>query len=740
MNGKLISRLNVFAIIIAMCLAIIICGFTDFNQVHADVQPQDVEVTNLNTTINYHQLGDISFNLEIKRKVKQGEEVVLAIGYDKVDNNDKLIFARGASGAVKVNGADGSQAKVGVYEVSNNSIKFTFNKKAEEYDTLKLNVNIPKIMYDQDFFSNTNSEQDLKIPFYLKMDEKNITKNEGVFNRKCAPYVLDTSGTGFFKLANGQYEVMTYLGKADLTSFRSGDIIINIPTELKVDKVRLLKGFFMDIKKPDKNKTTLKLRFVDGTEENSISVSKIEENKVVLHFNKDNYKSGSIEGAGITIGYKDGFSYKDDPARVVKVDLTGIGGKLNEVKIKEQESNYDLSGEGDILDASKYQPEASPIIVHKGDELSNKMITDHVIIKDKDGKTVKAEDINATKTRVDNNKIDTNTVGNYSATVNVEYKDGSTENVTVPIKVIDNVIPNLPDENGKNPEKPDGYVTVTMNAGQNGMLAKGEAKEYFVNPEKVVTIPAKDAIGKLGYKFSKWDSPLKAQFKKDKTINAKYEQLPDVIPNVPDHNGKKPEKPDGYVTVTMNAGQNGMLAKGEAKEYFVNPEKVVTIPAKDAIGKLGYKFSKWDSPLKAQFKKDKTINAKYKQLPDVIPNVPDNNGKNPEKPDGYVTVVVDPGNNGKLDPRDAGEYFVNPTKKVTIPIHNAVPNDGYKFNKWSPSKTGHFDHDMTIKAKYLANGNANKPQTGDNGIEIPLAILISTIGMAFVAVKTKKHI
>ena len=308
-------------------------------------------------------------------------------------------------------------------------------------------------------------------------------------------------------------------------------------------------------------------------------------------------------------------------------------------------------GTGITLDVSKYQPEASPITVHKGDELNNKMITDHVIIKDKDGKTVKAEDINASKTRVDNNKIDTNTAGDYSATVNVEYKDGSTENVTVPIKVIDNVIPNLPDENGKNPEKPDGYVTVTMNAGQHGMLAKGEAKEYFVNPEKVVTIPAKDAIGKLGYKFSKWDSPLKAQFKKDKTINAKYKQLPDVIPNVPDHNGKKPEKPDGY-----------------------------------------------------------------------------------------VTVVVDPGNNGKLDPRDAGEYFVNPTKEVTIPIHNAVPNDGYKFNKWSPSKTGHFDHDMTIKAKYLAKGNANKPQTGDNGIEIPLAILISTIGMAFVAVKTKKHI
>ena len=404
------------------------------------------------------------------------------------------------------------------------------------------------------------------------------------------------------------------------------------------------------IKKPDINNTLIKARKLTKVDENSLSIKKIDGNKVVIHFDKDKYKSEDIEGiTNIVFKYKDGFSYQDDPARIIKIDYTGVGGGIKENIIKKAVIN--TGGTGTTLDVSKYQPEASPITVHKGDELSNKMITDHVIIKDKDGKTVKAEDINASKTRVDNNKIDTNTVGDYSATVNVEYKDGSTENVTVPIKVIDNVIPNLPDENGKNPEKPDGYVTVTMNAGQHGMLAKGEAKEYFVNPEKVVTIPAKDAIGKLGYKFSKWDSPLKAQFKNDKTINAKYKEIPDVIPNVPDHNGK-----------------------------------------------------------------------------------------NPEKPDGYVTVVVDPGNNGKLDPRDAGEYFVNPTKEVTIPIHNAVPNDGYKFNKWSPSKTGHFDHDMTIKAKYLAKGNANKPQTGDNGIEIPLAILISTIGMAFIAVKTKKHI
>lgn len=650
MNGKLIGKFNVFAIILAICLTILFSGFTDFNQVHAD-KTQDVEASNLEGNIN-KSAGDLSFNLKINRRVKQGEEIVLNLGYDKVDKNDDIYFCQSAYGEISIKKNDGSKDIIGTVEAygHSNAIKFIFNKKAENYDVMDIDLSFPYILYDKDSWSGTTSDLTLKLPFYLTMDGKNITKKEAFITRNYEPSKKVTQIiNGFSSQDLESYYYSVYIGPKAL---KSGDIIIEAPNELvaNIDNIKLMNCNYYTIKKPDINNTLIKARKFTKVDENSLSIKKIDGNKIVLHFDKDKFKSEDVEAiTNIVFKYKDGFSYQDDPARIVKADYTGVGGYIKVDMIKKAVIN--TGGTGTVLDVSKYQPEASPITVHKGDELSNKMITDHVIIKDKDGKTVKAEDINASKTRVDNNKIDTNTAGDYSATVNVEYKDGSTENVTVPIKVIDNVIPNLPDENGKNPEKPDGYVTVTMNAGQHGMLAKGEAKEYFVNPEKVVTIPAKDAIGKLGYKFSKWDSPLKAQFKNNKTINAKYKQLPDVIPNVPGHDGKKPEKPDGY-----------------------------------------------------------------------------------------VTVVVDPGNNGKLDPRDAGEYFVNPTKEVTIPIHNAVPNDGYKFNKWSPSKTGHFDHDMTIKAKYLAKGNANKPQTGDNGIEIPLAILISTIGMAFVAIKTKKHI
>ena len=537
-NGKLISKLNIFALMIVICLAMLFSGFTDFNQVHAD-ETQDVEVTNLVGGINEGKSVGLSFNLKINRRVKQGEEIVLNLGYDKVDKNDALYFNRSSYGEISIKKNDGSKDIIGTVMAYGHSdvIKFIFNKKAENYDVIDIDLSFPQVLYDIAAFSGTTSNLTLKLPFYLTMDGKHITKKEAFVTRIYEPYTKITQLTdGFISRDLESFFYSVYVGP---NATKSGDIIVEYPNELvaNIDNIKLMNCNCFTIKKPDINNTLIKARKLTKVDENSLSIKKIDGNKVVIHFDKDKYKSEDIEGiTNIVFKYKDGFSYQDDPARIIKIDYTGVGGGIKENIIKKAVIN--TGGTGTTLDVSKYQPEASPITVHKGDELSNKMITDHVIIKDKDGKTVKAEDINASKTRVDNNKIDTNTVGDYSATVNVEYKDGSTENVTVPIKVIDNVIPNLPDENGKNPEKPDGYVTVTMNAGQHGMLAKGEAKEYFVNPEKVVTIPAKDAIGKLGYKFSKWDSPLKAQFKNDKTINAKYKEIPDVIPNVPDHNGK----------------------------------------------------------------------------------------------------------------------------------------------------------------------------------------------------------
>ena len=97
-------------------------------------------------------------------------------------------------------------------------------------------------------------------------------------------------------------------------------------------------------------------------------------------------------------------------------------------------------------------------------------------------------------------------------------------------------------------------------------IAENEASQYYVNPEKEVTIPAKDAIGNVGYKFKEWKPALKGTFKEDTTIIAHYANIDDVIPVKPGEDGKTPDKPAGYVTVTMDSTDKGHLAEGEASQ------------------------------------------------------------------------------------------------------------------------------------------------------------------------------
>ncbi|KGF09454.1 hypothetical protein HMPREF1635_03390, partial [Clostridiales bacterium S5-A14a] len=181
------------------------------------------------------------------------------------------------------------------------------------------------------------------------------------------------------------------------------------------------------------------------------------------------------------------------------------------------------------------------------------------------------------------------------------------------------------------------------------------------------------------------------------------------------------------------------LAEGEASQYYVNPEKEVTIPAKDAIGNVGYTFTAWDKALKGTFKEDTKITAQYNKLPDVIANVPDENGNKPTKPDGYVTIKVDPGENGKLDPRDPGEYFVNPNKDVLIPLHDAIANDGYKFSKWNPNNKGRFSKDMTIKAEYMKKKNI-APLTGDKEMLMSYAVLLAASAAITIGFRRKRNV
>ena len=734
MISKFAKRTASITLIFVVCITMLFSGSGASKVFAEEPTKPDIEVSNLKAAYGV-TVGDfVSFDLKINHKVSKGETLTLRMGYNKVDNKDCGVYNLNfKESPIQTASAD----VVGTITASGEYFTLTFNDNAEKYDKLQLEIKSNGV-FDIDSLTKDNSKITLDLPIYMELKNHDgtyskIENSDGIFKREIGPvedcddYLLAFSG-------KNNASVSLNIGKKNLNNLRDGNFEVNIPDGMEVQSIILCHLSLDTLTKPG-NKEIYTLK-VEKTPK-SFSVIERDGNKVVFAFAKDKFKDCYLERAYLNLKYKDGFSYTDNPYREVTADFTGIGGGTHTLPIKNGEIT--AGGTGTILDVSKYDLTADPIILHKGDKApDNKTICDKVTIKDKaDGKTVTAEEIGADKTRTDSNVIDTNKPGDYSATVTVQYKDKSVKNVTVPIKVIDNVIPVKPDKDGKTPEKPAGYVTVTMDPTANGHLAKDEASKYYVNPEKEVTIPAKDAIGNVGYKFKEWKPALKGTFKEDTTITAQYANIDDVIPVKPGEDGKTPEKPAGYVTVTMEPTANGHLAKDEASKYYVNPEKEVTIPAKDAIGNVGYKFTAWDKSLKGIFKEDTKITAQYNKLPDVIPNVPDENGNKPTKPDGYVTIKVDPGENGKLDPRDSEEYFVNPNKDVLIPLHDAIGNTGYKFSKWNPNNKGRFSKDMTIKAEYMKKKNIT-PLTGDMEMLLSYTVLLAASAGIVIGFRRKK--
>ena len=619
MISKFGKRTASITLIFAICITMLFSG-TGVSKVFAEEPKKpDIEVSNLKAALGENVAPDgsyLSFDLKINHKVSKGEKVTLRIGYDKKDPNDAEVHLVNFEEA-SVTTSSGEV--VGTITARGSYFTLTFNDNATKYDQLQVGIKCNDV-FDVNAMTKDNSNIKLDLPIYMELKNPDgsyskIENSDGIFEREIGPvkkfgdYLLTYSG-------KDDASLVLNLGDRDLNNLKDGNFEVNIPDGMEVERIKLTHLSLTTLIKPgDKEIYDLK------TEETpkSFSLLSNDGNKVIFAFEKDKFKDCHIESAAIRLKYKEGYTYTDNPYREVKADFTGIGGGTHTVPIKNGEIT--AGGTGTILDVSKYDLTAAPIIVHKGDKApDNKTICDKVTIKDKaDGKTVTAEEIEADKTRTDSNVIDTNTPGDYSATVTVQYKDKSVKNATVPIKVIDNVIPVKPGEDGKNPEKPAGYVTVTMDPTSKGHLAEGEANQYYVNPEKEVTIPAKDAIGNLGYKFKEWKPALKGTFKADTTITAQYNKLPDVIPNVPDENGNKPAKPDGYVTIKVDPGENGKLDPRDSEEYFVNPSKDVLIPLHDAIGNTGYKFSKWNPNNKGRFSKDMTIKAEYMKKKNITP-------------------------------------------------------------------------------------------------------------------------
>ena len=317
----------------------------------------------------------------------------------------------------------------------------------------------------------------------------------------------------------------------------------------------------------------------------------------------------------------------------------------------------------------------------------------------------------------------------------ITHKNGTVQTVDIPIKVIKNIY-----EAKTLAEKPyyvpDGYVKVTLDP--TTKATDPQKTYYYVNPKAKVVIPGEDPTGTGDNKFVKWtmkadeatgegteyklaDKP-RTQFEKASTITAQY--VSDVIPQEGD---TKPEgTPDNFVKVTFVPTDNGTMEG--AKIFWVNPDKEVTIPVKDPVGKTYFTFKEWKIGdvntgetykvgTAKQFtdKNGTTITATYEEAKNIIsynPNEPIT------RPDGYVrvTFAADPG----LKLTEQKAYYVK--KNAGIKLGNAElvkpaykEETGYKFKEWDKKD------DLVIEAtNIVVTAKATKldnviPETKEDG-------------------------
>ena len=324
--------------------------------------------------------------------------------------------------------------------------------------------------------------------------------------------------------------------------------------------------------------------------------------------------------------------------------------------------------------------------------------------------------------------------------------------VEATFKVYKNIYPGLTD--GRKPAYvPEEFVKVTVKP--TNKAVNKQDKYYYVNPLATVFIPEKDPTGDGDNQFMKWtvtedgattdgtDITLvgkRNQFKKDSTITAQY--VSDVIPANAD--GSKPDAvPKNFVEVKFVPTDNGTMEGN--KIFWVNPEKEVTIPVANPVGKTYYTFKEWKigdvttgetykvGTQKQFTEKLTTITATYTEAENIIPYDPTNfNDPKIVRPDGYVRVTFEAKEGLKLTESKA--YYVKKNAKdaqgnpITLGNVELVKpgyeaQTGYKFDKWDKEDTlviEASDIVVTAKATKLAtvipekdtNGNTNEKPTG----------------------------
>lgn len=314
------------------------------------------------------------------------------------------------------------------------------------------------------------------------------------------------------------------------------------------------------------------------------------------------------------------------------------------------------------------------------------------------------------------------------------YPDGEVKIVEIPIKVYKNIY------EAKTLTKrpyyvPENYKPVTLDPTTN---AKDPQKTYFyVNPEANVLIERENPVGVGANTFVKWANGeteyklsgkdiQRYQFADSTTITAEY--TTDVIPQ---EGNKKPDTvPKNFVEVKFVPTDKATDDTKAEKIFWVNPEKEVTIPVENPVGKDAYSFKEWkigenadgavyNPKEKKQFTEATTITATYTESDDIIPFDP--KAKDPMvRRKGYVKVTFDADLGLKLTESKA--YYVKKNAGITLktikegteygyPKYEKAA--GYDFDKWDkPDTTPIGTEDIVVTAKAKQVSSPSKPGDG----------------------------
>ena len=322
------------------------------------------------------------------------------------------------------------------------------------------------------------------------------------------------------------------------------------------------------------------------------------------------------------------------------------------------------------------------------------------------------------------------------------YPDGEVKEVDIPIKVIKNIY-EAKTETKRPVYVPKDYIKVTVDP--TTKAEKPQKYFYYVNPDAKVVIPGEDPTGTGNNKFVKWtmkaDSAMgdgaeyklkdkpRTQFEKASTITAQY--VSDVIPQ--DGPNKPDTVPSNFVEVKFVPTDKATDETKADKIYWVNPEKEVTIPVKDPVGKQYFTFKEWKLGSDAtgakytpsipnKFTEATTITATYTEAKDIIPYNPD---EPITRPDGYVRVKFEADPGLKLTEQKA--YYVKKNANITLKTiredatkgyPNYEASTGYKFDKWDKDDTTTIEAtDIVVTATPTILNDVVpkvKPQGGEN--------------------------